>query len=307
MSTPRRSFGTRQARANLAGCRRAQWGLNTPPTLRPPPAGWQLQRRSAPTGRRRRRPRPVLREGGPQPGQLGGRRGDGQRAAQVEVGVNALVGAGLDDFGDSVVEVTLKRDDASRPPPGRVADRRASRARPPGMRPESQPPLRPLAPKPACSASTTAMRSPGSAPARRPGRPQPGVAGADDADVPCPLNPPARPDRRWPERLLPEAALAVDHAGTLTGDPGDRGAGGGTFGSTLTAGGVGATTCGRVAAGLGLFGSTLTARGVAAARRLSNSRPCEEVACPPRPAGLCPRRPAPPPVSAPPSPRRPSG
>ena len=70
---------------------------------------------------------------------------------------------GLDDIGDGVVQVTLQRHHAGRPPPGRVADWRASRSRLPGMRPESQPPFRPLAPKPACSASTTTMRSPGSA------------------------------------------------------------------------------------------------------------------------------------------------
>ena len=89
---------------------------------------------------------------------------------------------------------------ASSDPPDLVDARRASRragpARPPAPTPgagqpvggigksaEHQPPLRPEAPKPAVSASSTTTRSVGSAREQVVGGPEPGEAGADDGDV----------------------------------------------------------------------------------------------------------------------------
>ena len=139
-------------------------------------------------------PPAILSDGRPQPRQLGGRGGEGQRAAQVEVGVDALPITGLDDIGDRVVEVTLERHHAGPAAAGAGGGLAGEPLRLPGMRPDSQPPFRPLAPKPACSASTTAMRSPGSA-SQRPRRPQAGVAGADHADVNLPRARQAGADR----------------------------------------------------------------------------------------------------------------
>ena len=111
------------------------------------------------------------------PGELRGRAGERDGAALHPVAGDALV-----------------RDRPSRPrrprrasPP---ASRRRGRAVPAGQRgrrragnsAEHQPPLRPLAPNPATSRSTTSTRRPGR-PAAGVRRPEAGVAGADDADV----------------------------------------------------------------------------------------------------------------------------
>ena len=92
MFTPRRSTARARPRASLAGWIRAQWGLNAPPTTSATASraryfcGAQL-----PLILGAQAPPAILSDGRPQPRQLGGRGADSQGAAQVEVGVDALL------------------------------------------------------------------------------------------------------------------------------------------------------------------------------------------------------------------------
>ena len=76
---------------------------------------------------------------------------------------------------------------------------------------EHQPPLRPEAPNPATSASSTTIRSAGSACDEVVRRPEPGVAGADDRDVRLDVTVERRPRRPVGRRgLVPERETAYE-------------------------------------------------------------------------------------------------
>ena len=167
MATPCRQTTSASPRTSLAGWIRAQWGLNTPPAT--PATASRSRTCSAPNSHSSSGPRPHVRSSA--------------RAARSRYNWAAPVAtakvpptwmsASMPSLAHtSTISLTAsirwrcRPTTPARPPPGRPAESRASRARSPGMRPESQPPFRPLAPKPACSASSTTIRKPGSAPAK---------------------------------------------------------------------------------------------------------------------------------------------
>ena len=103
---------------------------------------------------------PRLRGLGAGAGELGLGAGQDDRAAHREVGVDALGRAHPGDLGDRTLHRAVLRD-------RRVAPNLGGEGRDAtGYSAEHQPPLRPDAPKPAISASSTATRSDGSAASR---------------------------------------------------------------------------------------------------------------------------------------------
>ena len=123
-------------------------------------------------------PRRRVRGGDPGPGLLRRRAGHDQRPALDEAGAQALLGV---DPAHLVDRVAQRGELGQGGACARAA--RSSVSAPTGHSADTQPPLRPLAPKPTCSASSTSTSTAGLLPQQVVGGPQPGVAAADDDDV----------------------------------------------------------------------------------------------------------------------------
>ena len=123
-------------------------------------------------------PRRRVRGGDPGPGLLRRGAGHDQRPALDEAGAQALLGGDPAHLVDRVAQRGQLGQRWRLRPYRRVervgADRQQRR---------HQPPLRPLAPKPTCSASSTSTSAPGLLSQQVVGGPQPGVAAADHDDV----------------------------------------------------------------------------------------------------------------------------
>jgi hypothetical protein len=107
---------------------------------------------------------------------LGRGAGDDQCTALGEPAVDALGGVDAADLVDRLAQ----RGEHGPRRPVVAGSRRASMSGETGHNADTQPPLRPLAPKPTWSASSTSTSSEGSATQQVVRRPQPGEATADD-------------------------------------------------------------------------------------------------------------------------------